>query len=111
MKSINAKNERREFLKLGSLAVASIALAVYSGKSAAQGVPVDEKDSVAQSLGYKADATKIDKAKFPKYAAGQQCANCQLYQGKSGNASGACPIFPGKVVNSEAWCSAYVKKA
>ena len=106
-----AKSDRREFLRLGSLAVASIAIAAHSGKSAAQGAPVDEKDAAAQSLGYKADASKVDKAKFPKYAGGQQCANCQLYQGKSGSASGGCPIFPGKVVGAKAWCSAYVKKA
>ncbi|MFM7669078.1 MAG: high-potential iron-sulfur protein [Betaproteobacteria bacterium] len=67
---------------------------------------LDEKDPQAQALGYVADATKADKAKFPKYAAGQVCSNCTLYQ-----ASGACAIFGGKVVASKGWCSAYAKKA
>lgn len=45
----------------------------------------------AAALGYKADASKVDKAKFPEYAAGQVCDNCALYQGKAG-----CSLFAGK---------------
>ncbi len=102
--------ERRDFLKLGSLAVVSVAIAVRAGNPAAQGALVDEKDPTAQALGYKADATKVDKAKFPKYAAVQSCLNCLLYQGKPGGASGPCPLFPGKTVAAKGWCSAYVTK-
>jgi hypothetical protein len=78
----------------------------------AQGAPlVDPKDPQAQALGYTADATKVDKAKYPKYAAGQNCANCALYQGKAGDKSGPCPLYAGKAVLSNAWCSAWVKRA
>ncbi|MGH7262243.1 MAG: high-potential iron-sulfur protein, partial [Nitrospiraceae bacterium] len=42
---------------------------------------------------------------------GQDCASCQLFQGKPGDAWGPCPIFPGKNVNAKGWCSAYIKKA
>ena len=78
----------------------------------AQATPlVDPKDPTAQSLGYVADATKADKAKFPKYAAGQNCAGCALYQGKAGAASGPCPLYAGKAVEAKGWCSAWVKKA
>ncbi len=72
---------------------------------------VDEKDPAAAGLGYNADASKVDKAKFPKFAAGQNCANCALYQGKAGDAAGGCPLFAGKQVPAKAWCSAYAKKA
>jgi hypothetical protein len=65
----------------------------------------------AVALGYKSDASKADKAKYPKYAAGQNCANCALYQGKAGDAAGACPLFAGKQVSAKAWCSAWAKKA
>ena len=71
---------------------------------------VDPKDPQAQALGYVADATKADKAKFPKYAAGQNCAGCALYQGKAGAASGPCPLYAGKAVDAKGWCSAWVKK-
>ncbi|NCW87108.1 MAG: High potential iron-sulfur protein [Oxalobacteraceae bacterium] len=72
---------------------------------------VAETDSQAASLGYKADASKVDKAKYPRFSAGQQCANCSLYQGSAGTKAGACGIFPGKQVAASGWCSAYNKKA
>jgi hypothetical protein len=73
--------------------------------------PLDPKDPQAVALGYVTDATKADKAKYPKYAAGQTCGNCTLYQGAAGSASGACPIYQNRMVPAKAWCSAYVKKA
>jgi hypothetical protein len=111
MKQNRTNTGRRSFLKAGSLAVVSATIAGSVGKAAAQGAKVDEKDAQAQSLGYKHDATKVDKAKFAKYQAGQACANCTLYQGKPADAWGGCPIFPGKQVAGKGWCSAYVKKA
>jgi len=111
MKQNQTSTGRRSFLKAGSLAVVSAALTGSVGHAAAQGAKVDEKDAQAQSLGYKHDATKVDKAKFPKYQAGQTCANCTLYQGKPADAWGGCAIFPGKQVAAKGWCSAYVKKA
>ena len=72
---------------------------------------VDEKDPAAAGLGYKADAAGVDKAKFPKFAAGQNCAGCALYQGKADSAAGGCSLFAGKQVAGKGWCSAYAKKA
>ena len=72
---------------------------------------VDPKDPTAVALGYVADATKADKVKFPKYAAGQACSGCALYQGKAGDAAGPCPLYAGKAVAAKGWCSAWVKKA
>jgi len=71
---------------------------------------VDEKDAQAQSLGYKHDATKWTRP-VREILAGQNCANCTLYQGKPTDAWGACPLFAGKQVAGKGWCSAYVKKA
>lgn len=72
---------------------------------------VDEKDPQAAALGYVADAAKVDAKKYPKYAAGQNCANCVLYQGKATDAAGGCPLFAGKQVAGKGWCSAWAKKA
>ncbi len=71
---------------------------------------MDEKDPQAAALGYVNDATKTDKTKYPKYADGQNCANCALYQGGTAE-QGGCPLYPGKNVAAKAWCSAYAKKA
>ncbi len=77
----------------------------------ADAAPVVESDTNAQALGYKTDASKVDRAKYPKFQAGQACANCQFFQGKAGDATAPCTIFAGKLVNAKGWCSAYVKKA
>lgn len=80
-----------------------------STTAAATGSLVDEKDAQALALGYVAVASKVDKAKYPKYADGQACSNCALYQGGAAE-QGGCPLFPGKQVLGKAWCSAYAKK-
>ena len=85
--------------------------AVFALNSASAQSAVVESDPQAVALGYKSDATKVDKTKQPKYAAGQMCGACALYQGKAGAATGPCPLFGGKLVSSKGWCSAYVKKA
>ena len=72
---------------------------------------LDEKDPQALALGYVDDATKIDAKKYPKYAAGQACANCALYQAKATDPWGGCPLFAGKQVAAKGWCSAWAKKA
>ena len=98
-------NTRRTFLI--TLAAGGAALS-----SAAQAqAKIDEKDPQAAALGYVADATKTDTKKFPKYAAGQNCTNCALYQGKAADAWGGCPLFGTKQVAGKGWCSAWAKKA
>lgn len=72
---------------------------------------VDEKDPQAVALGYVADAKRVDTKKFPKYAAGQVCTNCSLYQGKPTDKVGGCPLFGTKLVAGPGWCSAWVKRA
>ncbi len=81
-----------------------------AGKAFAQAPMLDEKDPTAVALGYVADAAKADKAKFPKFVAGQHCGNCQLFQGKAADAAGACPLFAGKQVATKGWCSAFAAK-
>jgi hypothetical protein len=102
----SASKPRRTFLIRVATASGAAVLASHAN---AQPM-VAENDPQATGLGYKADASKVDKAKFPKYAAGQECSNCAVYTGKAGEAAGACAIFPGKQVAAKGWCSAWVKK-
>ena len=81
----------------------------FSFEACAQAA-VDEKDPQATALGYITDAAKADTKRFPKYAAGQMCGTCALYQGKPADAAGPCPLFAGKQVVSKGWCSAWAKK-
>jgi len=100
---------RRTFV-LGAIPVTAVLIGT-AGSAFSQPARLEESDAVATSLGYKHDAFKVDGKKFPSYAAGRTCANCQLFQGKAGEAWGACAPVGGKLVNAKGWCVAWVKKA
>lgn len=74
--------------------------------------PVDEADSSAQALGYRHDATTVNRASYAKYEDGQQCANCVLFLADASPdaAWGGCSIFPGRLVSSSGWCNVYQPK-
>ena len=97
-------NNRRTFFMTLAAGTSLLATAAHAQEK------LDEKDPQAVALGYVADATKTDTKKFPKYAAGQVCTNCALYQGKASDALGGCPWFAGKQVAGKGWCSAWAKK-
>ncbi len=100
------KTNRRVFM-LQSVVASAAVVATVGAQAQAM---VAENDPQASALGYKADASKVDKAKFPKFAAGQACSNCALFQGAAGAAAGGCPLYAGKQVSAKGWCSAYAKK-
>ena len=90
---------RRKFIQI--VPVASAALLAGS-EVLAQAKPadaLDPKSPQATGLKYVEKSTE----------AGKKCSGCQLYQGKE--AWGGCPLFAGKKVAGEGWCSAWVKKA
>jgi hypothetical protein len=99
------KTSRRNFLMLSvgvgsSLVLSRAAFADTAGK-------LSESDPKAQAVGYKEDASKVDKAKFPDYTAGQTCGNCSLFQGKATDEYGGCTLFGDKQVAARGWCSSY----
>jgi hypothetical protein len=100
-------SNRRDFIAQ----ISFFSTAMMAGSAMAAAPMVAETDPAAKGLGYVADATKTDKVKNPKYAAGQVCTNCALYQGKATDAAAGCPLFAGKQVAGKGWCSAYAKKA
>jgi hypothetical protein len=101
--------QRRTFL----IHTVSLAALTLGGSLAvrAQAAKLEESDPAATAISYKHDATKVDAKKSPTWAAGRNCANCQLYQGKAGEAWGACAAVGGKLVNAKGWCVAWSKKA
>ncbi len=99
---------RREFIvqfSLGSVALAANHAAL------AQSAMLAEDSAQAIAVGYKADASKVSKEKYPKYSADQLCSNCSLFQGDSNDTNGPCPLFAGKQVAAKGWCSAWAQMA
>ena len=102
---MNLPLPRRVFLM--TLAASGAAIATSAQAQAL----LDEKDTQAAALGYVAEAKRVDTKKYPKFVVGQNCTNCALYQGKSTDKAGGCPLFAGKQVAGPGWCSAWAKKA
>ena len=101
---------RRAFLKSAAVASSALLIARFSH---AQGPLVAADDPTAVALGYLADHTQVDTAKWAKKAgpggAGQQCTSCAIYQAID-DEYGACPIFAGKRVHAAGWCNSWVQK-
>lgn len=76
---------------------------------------LEESDSMAQALGYKHDASRVDSGQFPSRAgpdsADEFCRNCVHYQAAADVQWAPCTIFPGKLVNADGWCSAWAATA
>ena len=95
--------KRRKFVSLmtAGAAVIPVSALVASLPSHAADAPVDPESAQAKALQYVSESEKSD----------QKCGNCTLYSGAEGADMGACPLFQGASVMSEAWCSAYVPAA
>ena len=95
---------RRNFIKM----IPATCLGMAAAPSAfAAPATVSETDPTAVALGYKANVKSV---KSPKFVAGQACKNCNSYQGKATDAKAVCPLFGGKLVAGNGWCTAWVKK-
>ena len=104
------KYARRRFIGTGAAALAAFPVAVMLGVSSraarAANLPhLQESDPQAKALQYSDDA-----AKSKRTSSDQFCHNCLNFEGKAGDAWGPCKIFPGKDVNHNGWCAAWVKK-
>ncbi|OYY94110.1 MAG: hypothetical protein B7Y42_11370 [Polaromonas sp. 28-63-22] len=82
--------DRRQFV----VQISAASGALMAGQAIAQPALLSETDPQAIALGYKADTTKVDAAKYPKHAATQECKNCALYQGKHQAFGSVTPTWP-----------------
>jgi len=103
---------RRQFFATVGAAAGSVAIGAFvCNTAAAADLPhLQESESLAVTMNYKEDSTKVDGKKFPAHKATQICANCQFYQGTGGN-FGPCQIFAGKAVAAKGWCQVYAAKS
>lgn len=99
---------RRSFVL--SLPAAALTAAL-PGTTFGQAPRLEESEPQAIALGYRHDASKVDPRKFPTFAPGRHCANCQLFQAPPSEAWGPCAAVGGKLVNAKGWCLAWVKNA
>ena len=113
------QQSRRNWLKGSILALVSLpfvgsilSACTKKGEPLPEGqTALSESDPTAQALGYLADGSKVDTAKFPKKAEGDQtCMNCAQYTAAN-SAWGKCNIFPQGMVAAQGWCNSWVPKS
>jgi hypothetical protein len=105
----NSFSKSRRSVLRGSLAGAAAALVAgvlpTSTLRAADAPEVSEDDPTAKGLKYVADATQSERQDSSQF-----CHNCRYFKGDAGAAKAPCDLFPGKAVNGNGWCSAWMKK-
>ena len=102
---------RRDFLKC-ALASAVVIPVLGAADARAADLPLlDPTDSVAQSLGFVRDASKVAANANPTFTPGQHCGVCMQYQGKASDAAAGCSIYAGHSVPSRGWCRAFVPRS
>ncbi|QGM22033.1 High potential iron-sulfur protein [Spiribacter sp. 2438] len=104
----NFSHDRRRLLRGALLGIAAAPLAYVSlrGSNAmAEDMPIlEEDDPQAIALNYVHDATDKDDMR----SEGAICGNCRLWLADDETEWGGCTAFPGKLVNIDGWCSAWV---
>lgn len=102
-----SKITRRQVI---NTAVALAGTTVIARFSHAQEI-IASDDATALAMGYVADHTTVDTAKWTKKASpggeNQKCTSCSIYQSVD-DEYGLCPIFIGKRVHANGWCNAWV---
>lgn len=108
-----SNTSRRRFIKIAVLGAATApVVGGLAMQPAAANLPLlAEDDATAKALGYHADTTKVDAAKYPSHKAEQNCLGCNLHGAPQADGNLPCSIFPGKAVAPKGWCAAWVKKA
>lgn len=113
MSSPASRQARRAFLKRAAIAavVLPVGARTLFQTARAQDLPhLDPSDPTAQALGYTHDASTVDTSKYPQFAQGHVCSNCNFIQGEDGAQWRPCQLFPGKAVNADGWCISWVAK-
>lgn len=71
---------------------------------------LDPESPQAKALGYAHHYEDVDTGQWDRYEPGQTCATCQLHLPNDDGEWLGCAIFPGKQVNRDGWCNAWVPK-
>lgn len=109
----SSKLTRRRFLRNAAVAFPVGVVVLEGPVLAQQDLPhVELDDPTARALLYVHDAENVDTSNplAARYEEGQTCANCVQLMGEEGPEWRPCNIFPGKLVNVDGWCSAWVAR-
>jgi hypothetical protein len=94
---------RRALLARVAAALSLSPLALGAQRVAQAADPLlSEQDSAAKAVHYVTDAKRAQGA-----SPGADCSNCSIFSGKPDATTGACALFPHKLVAAAGWCSSW----
>lgn len=97
-------NRRTFMLKVVAGTCALAASRVIAEEAEKPKGKLTETDAYARSMGFKVDTNQVDKAKYPRHTADQQCNKCQLFKGEPTDAEAPCSFFGNRIVPATGWC-------
>ncbi|WP_067517479.1 high-potential iron-sulfur protein [Endozoicomonas ascidiicola] len=96
---------RRRFLQMAAATALIPLLNIPSRPARADALPaLETTDPTAIALFYR--KTQEDAKSVDGFQEGRKCSNCALYVASNSG----CALFPGKAVEAEGWCKAWVPK-
>jgi len=110
MKELISRREALKNLAVGAGTLLAVSRAGLAAADAGALPHLTATDPVAVALSYHESAKTVEAAKFPTFKPEQKCSTCLQLKGNAGDTWRPCNLFPGKLVNAEGWCKAYVKK-
>lgn len=102
---------RRELL-IAAAVTTPVAATGCAGTSRSNGeAQLRAEDPVARALAYYPSSADVP-ANHPLAAShepSQKCATCIHVRGAAGEQTRECPVFPGRRVNADGWCSVWAQ--
>ena len=104
--TVTTKLTRRKLLQTAALLAPAAVVACSSAEQLAT-PELRAADPVARSLLYYPDTLDVPAGSplAARHKPAQTCAGCMHVRGVAGDRLRPCPMFPGKLVNANGWCS------
>lgn len=110
---VKTKFTRREILQVAALTpVAITGCATVQEPELPNKLPtVRAEDPVARALLYYPSSGDVpaDHPLAKTHKPEQKCADCVHARGKDGDDPRRCPMFPGRLINADGWCSVWAQ--
>ena len=104
---MTTNKQRRVFMMQVAVGGCAMAIGVKASKAAEK---LSQDDPYAKSMGFRYDTKTVDEARWTRHKPDQQCAKCQLWDGKPTDAFAPCSFFGDRLTPNGGWCKNFKAK-
>jgi len=108
--TVESKLSRRSLIQAAAV-LTPIAMTGCSSLPDNEDIALRADDPVARALLYYPNSSDVpaDDPLAATHQASQNCATCVHVRGSAGDSLRKCPLYPGRLVNAQGWCSVWAK--